>query len=885
MGGAKSPASRADRRADEAATTASCGPVRACLFRVRVALTRRLLQISAVDRRWANRSLTVVAALNLAAALLYLAAPQVTERLDPRLILPEAGHAWVSAEPATSARFPYRLPSDTMAAPRASDAVLLDDGKPLGPPHALHDDIRTLGGGRYSLWRGTLYFSTADNSDPRTDGHRYAVRFDAALSRPLIWALVALDGLALFAFRRRIEAAALRYGRAVAALVLAGLLLRVAAAGMGLAAPLFSGSGSLLDMALVRALVLHLGLGILLTAVIFGCGGGVIRLFERADPPLADLLLRAFLPGTLLIGAAALLAVAVPYGGGLALALLGLALLPLYGYRVERAALTRAAEVALLSLPVAAVLGSVMSFRWHGPTATLAGGPLGDMTIYAGWANTLSRHIAPLPNYGVEGGAVGYGDQLVPLLMAALLRYSWFDPYLFMSASLVVMLALSSAVMLALFNGARGAPAGTARRRGPWLWVVIGLVVAAPTYPAWVVESPPVAFLVPIVISTVYLWRSGAGWLIPAAATAVIGAAVSKVVTFVVLVPLLVPGLWAQVRPRLNRWAFFAAALSLALVAIYVALLLRAYLPEYLGIGRFGPLSWDWIVTYHKTVLPAAAAVVLYDLGIVLLAVAATRIGLPGMTLATWSGIACYFAMAFLFQAAATAVMLVVALALVEAPERLDRARGTLVAATALLLPHLLSSDWGGPAVVAAWVLCVGFIVAFALTPARSDIGMPRWQRQAAAVFAILFLAILPAVGIGAVAAGPAADRLIFTPEMRDIWLAVRRDTPPGALIFTDQTDANESRTGGWNDYALTARRQFFFVSWDEDRIRWDPAARARMLQQNERVLEGALRPGALPLSRHYDGYFAVILKTRPAPPGAMLIYRNSRYSLYRLRG
>jgi len=57
-----------------------------------------------------------------------------------------------------------------------SGLMLFEDGRPLGPAHAVHDDIRKKGRGRYSHWtRGTLYFSTSDHSDPRTNGRTYEV--------------------------------------------------------------------------------------------------------------------------------------------------------------------------------------------------------------------------------------------------------------------------------------------------------------------------------------------------------------------------------------------------------------------------------------------------------------------------------------------------------------------------------------------------------------------------------------------------------------------------------------------------------------------------------------------------------------------------------------
>ena len=53
---------------------------------------------------------------------------------------------------------------------------LYEDGQLLGPADALHAVIGTRGGGRFSLWNdGFLYFSSSDNSDPRTNGRQYTL--------------------------------------------------------------------------------------------------------------------------------------------------------------------------------------------------------------------------------------------------------------------------------------------------------------------------------------------------------------------------------------------------------------------------------------------------------------------------------------------------------------------------------------------------------------------------------------------------------------------------------------------------------------------------------------------------------------------------------------
>lgn len=50
---------------------------------------------------------------------------------------------------------------------------LHEDGRPLPHPDALHDEIRNLGAGRYSVWGDTLYFAPPDDSDPRRNGRTY----------------------------------------------------------------------------------------------------------------------------------------------------------------------------------------------------------------------------------------------------------------------------------------------------------------------------------------------------------------------------------------------------------------------------------------------------------------------------------------------------------------------------------------------------------------------------------------------------------------------------------------------------------------------------------------------------------------------------------------
>jgi hypothetical protein len=89
------------------------------------------------------------------------------EVLDPKSISHEIGFAY-------TAGVQHGAPSDVAGG--HSDLVLMENGKPLGPAHSAHADIRKDGQGRYSHWGArTLYFSTSDNTDPKTNGREYKV--------------------------------------------------------------------------------------------------------------------------------------------------------------------------------------------------------------------------------------------------------------------------------------------------------------------------------------------------------------------------------------------------------------------------------------------------------------------------------------------------------------------------------------------------------------------------------------------------------------------------------------------------------------------------------------------------------------------------------------
>jgi MoaA/NifB/PqqE/SkfB family radical SAM enzyme len=84
-----------------------------------------------------------------------------------------------------------KIPESFLAEVNGADdaVILLEDGTPLPGADALHEDIRASGRGKFSVWKGWLYFSSSDNVDPITSGRCYELVHDRA--RVAIGGLVA----------------------------------------------------------------------------------------------------------------------------------------------------------------------------------------------------------------------------------------------------------------------------------------------------------------------------------------------------------------------------------------------------------------------------------------------------------------------------------------------------------------------------------------------------------------------------------------------------------------------------------------------------------------------------------------------------------------------
>jgi len=152
-------------------------------------------------RRFRGLALTCAVCINVALLLTDALAPEIRLTLDSASIQTEEGHAFITPISSRYGRV-FQIKADSLLDPVTSSLRLMEDGNPLGPVHASHARIRSNGNGAYSHWGSSLYFSTSDNSDPRTNGRRYVAQATTHLSSTLqIMGLVVLGCIGLLFFR------------------------------------------------------------------------------------------------------------------------------------------------------------------------------------------------------------------------------------------------------------------------------------------------------------------------------------------------------------------------------------------------------------------------------------------------------------------------------------------------------------------------------------------------------------------------------------------------------------------------------------------------------------------------------------------------------------
>jgi hypothetical protein len=230
-------------------------------------------------------------------------------------------------------------------------------------------------------------------------------------------------------------------------------------------------------------------------------------------------------------------------------------------------------------------------------------------------------------------------------------------------------------------------------------------------------------------------------------------------------------------------------------------------------------------------------------------------------------------------------VVIILALAAIDDAASLRRARWLVVAALVLVAPPMIVTDEAGFSSGLVWCAIITAVVLVMIDGARpATARLPVLQALVASLFLAVTLLILLASARGTLilnSGWPGSAAL--TPQIRDIWLAVRERVPPDALIFTDQTGRDSGFTTGWNTYVLNGQRQVYIASTvQSQQLQANPAAREARLQINDDVLSGQLDPAQVKTSRQYSSFFAVVSTGRRPLPRWRQIYANRDYVLYR---
>jgi len=135
----------------------------------------------------------------IGAALLHIFPSYVTKPIDKNSIELRAGHAYsapvATLLPSGSASWFLDLHPDSNEDGTGSRLRLLEDGRPLPMPHAIHEHIERLGSGQFSHWAGSVIFATPDNSNPRSNGRTYAVAYPLSPSWWIVWILAGAGAL------------------------------------------------------------------------------------------------------------------------------------------------------------------------------------------------------------------------------------------------------------------------------------------------------------------------------------------------------------------------------------------------------------------------------------------------------------------------------------------------------------------------------------------------------------------------------------------------------------------------------------------------------------------------------------------------------------------
>ena len=416
------------------------------------------------------------------------------------------------------------------------------------------------------------------------------------------------------------------------------------------------------------------------------------------------------------------------------------------------------------------------------------------------------------------------------------------------------------------------------------------VLLGAGQTPSWLVSSPQVAFVVPLTVA-IWFWTSKARKSAASGAAALglaaLGSALTKVVTAATLVPLAIAGLLPVLR-RLPRYLQLSSVTLLAVIGIYALAMLAHFLPPFLsmvqtgriGIGpnsyldrKLGLSVWEWsqIGRDVATVLMVPLSFVLTDWPV---------------AAALSFGAICVLTFPFLTMANFLCVTVALGLAAIDDTDRLRQWRWLVLPTFLLTVPSMLRTDESGIATGLVWapvITAVVFIAVSALAVGTEEWRLRRGSRNivvlGSATITLLFL-VASADGNLVLNSGWHQGGLL-TPDIRDIWRAVRERTP-NSLVFTDETNREEDILGGFNLYVLNGRRQVYIAGWTTPAMQANPAVAEARMKVNADVLAARVKPSEIPTQGRYGAFFAVVSARTSMPAPWQEIYRNRTQALYR---
>lgn len=598
---------------------------------------------------------------------------------------------------------------------------------------------------------------------------------------------------------------------------------------------------------LTVAIIAHAAIGVALAAAIWAVGLGCVR-------GLGEGVALAYPFGLLVLSVAALVVLASPWLGPVALVLLLAPLVRLRGSGAFRVA----APAFAWSLPAALGLGLALGHLNHGPTAEEDSSAYGDMLFYA--AKTVAATESPFPfrELTVEGESHAWVETGWTFLAAALSWLPGVDVVLLQAATAPAFLVAAVAIGL----GLRAVP----ERRSVWLPVAAVLAVSLTAYPTWLTESPPVALAAPLAFPLYAIWRRHLPTAWFAAAITVIGIDLFLTKGFGGI-PFAVVATVVLLRDHAGRrWAYFLFVAAAAAGAV-VFVLTSAWLADLLEL-RFLPADAVRGLRRQLDVRDTQAAAPAFQVvGQAVLAAALLRARAFTFTAALGASLfANWIVGGHGFDIAVGLSVLLAALFFLERPDLLERHRVLVAAAAVSLTTSAWFRDIAG--------VHAGFLLVALLAGGLVAAAVRRPVPVAAAAAAVALGVVL---GLG-------ERQTTLTRADYALWNHVADTVPVDALVFTSQTGPQVTGTQGWNYYPGIAGRQVYLAGWSNGRLVVDRAQRARRLRLNREVLSGRLPPTLLRLSRRYGAYYAVLLRGERAPISFRLVYGNERFALYRIR-